>query len=56
MFLSHYPDMDHEALAGGWAPGYEDHRYSHILAGCAEFARKVADSAAMDLGRLDDER
>jgi hypothetical protein len=25
MFLSHYPDLDHELLGEGWPPGYEDH-------------------------------
>jgi hypothetical protein len=54
-FLSHYPDMEREALAGGWAPGYEDHRYPQILVGCIEFTRGVGDSAVVDLGWLDNE-
>jgi hypothetical protein len=54
MFLSHYPDLECELIKVGWAPGYEDHCYPKILAGCVELAGRVADSAVEDLGWLDD--
>ena len=50
MFLSHYPQMDHGALSGGWAPGYEDQEYDEIEAGSVDFADAVVACALKELG------
>jgi hypothetical protein len=55
MFFSHYPELNRELLGEGWAPGYEDHRYTQFSVGCVEFARRVADAAMQDLGWFNDE-
>ena len=48
MFVLQYPEMPHELLAGGWAPGHEDHRYAEFEEGSAEFTRVVQDEHGDD--------
>ena len=50
MFLSHYPQMDHGTLSGGWAPGYEDQEYDDIEAGSVDFVDAVTACTLRDLG------